>query len=109
MRLHLLHREAGARTRTGAADRRQPHTTSASMTTTEPKEMPVFESTVELPVSTKSLTTAGHIMAATGVRPKIVKKYGVIVFEFPRSTEPALLAFLRAKRELDAMLAEEGK
>jgi hypothetical protein len=79
------------------------------MTTTEGQEnMPVYESNVELPVSTKSLTTAGHIMAATGVRPKIVKKYGTTIFEFPRSTEPVLLAFLRAKRELDA-LVEEAK
>ena len=66
----------------------------------------MFETDTELPIITKSLPTAGAILAATGVRPTIHRRREGISFEFPQSVEPALVAFLKAKRVLDQMIEE---
>jgi hypothetical protein len=61
----------------------------------------------QLPVVTKSIPTAGALIALTGIRPTILKgRDGVKVYEFPASCEPAMVKFLQAKRLLDRMVEE---
>jgi hypothetical protein len=60
-----------------------------------------------LPVITKSLVTAGAVMAMTGIVPKVLRRRDGASFEFPKSAESALVKFLQAKRALDRMI-EEG-
>jgi hypothetical protein len=67
----------------------------------------VFDSDKDLPVITKSLPTAGAILAMTGVKPALLNRRDGVAFEFPKSAEPALVKFLQAKRVLDRMV-EEG-
>ena len=63
----------------------------------------MFESD-DLPVITKSLPTAGAILALTGIRPTLLRRRDGVSFEFPKSAEPALVQFLKAKRVLDQMI-----
>jgi hypothetical protein len=61
-----------------------------------------------LNVRTRSIVTAGAVMALSGVTPEIIRRPGSDpVFEFPPETEPALQLFLRSKARLDR-LVEEG-
>jgi hypothetical protein len=62
----------------------------------------------KLNVRTRSIVTAGAVMALTGVTPEIIRRPSSDpVFEFPPETEPALQLFLRSKAWLDRMI-EEG-
>ena len=63
----------------------------------------------ELSVFTKSVTTAGAILAATGIEPRVLRRRdGSITLEFPPECEPALKAYLHGKRRVDALIESES-
>jgi hypothetical protein len=62
----------------------------------------------KLMVRTRSIVTAGAIVALTDVMPEILRRPGGgdPTFQFPPECEPALRRFLRAKLSVDRLIEE---